>query len=117
MNQNIEHKAIRWEHHVGTIFQVIITTLLLWTGSSVVDLLKNVATLNAQSVYTQSLLARMTEQLDATAKTADELSNVRSEVRQNKVQTDADIKRIEARVGAVERKVEKDEQQPFWRRK
>ena len=46
----------------------------------------------------------------------EELSNVRSEMRQNKVQTDGDIKRIEARVGAVERKVEKDEQ-PFWRRK
>lgn len=113
---NLEHKAIRWEHHVGTVFQVIITTLLLWTGSSVVDLLKNVATLNAQSSYTQALLARMTEQLDATAKTGEELGNVRAEMRQNKIQTDADLKRIEARVGVVERKVEKDEQS-FWRRK
>lgn len=114
--QNFEHKAIRWEHHVGTIFQVVITALLLWTGTSIVDLRENFATLNEQGRYTQALMARMTQQLDAAEKLGEELSNVRSEMRQNKVQTDGDIKRIEARVGAVERKVEKDEQ-PFWRRK
>lgn len=88
--------SYRWERHVGALLQVITTSILLWTGNTLIDLREQVAVLKVHSDSMQSIIAQANSQQYRISDANKDLSRI-----------DTDIKKLDGRVSNLEDRMSK----------